>query len=93
MQSILKYMPILAGALVVAAFDPISLGLLKRPGDWGADVAVAEGRFGLAAGCLEQAGELVRIKEPVSPYLEITEITFSMSSPACLPKLIPSARP
>jgi 4-hydroxy-3-polyprenylbenzoate decarboxylase len=24
---------------------------------------------------LEQAGELVRIKEPVSPYLEITEIT------------------
>ena len=32
-----------AGALVVATFDPISLGLLKRPGDWGADIAVAEG--------------------------------------------------
>jgi glycine dehydrogenase subunit 1 len=32
-----------AGALVVASFDPISLGLLKRPGDWGADIAVAEG--------------------------------------------------
>lgn len=32
-----------AGALVVAAFDPISLGLLKRPGDWGADIAIAEG--------------------------------------------------
>jgi len=32
-----------AGALVVAAFDPISLGILKRPGDWGADIAVAEG--------------------------------------------------
>jgi glycine dehydrogenase subunit 1 len=32
-----------AGALVVAPFDPISLGLLKRPGDWGADIAVAEG--------------------------------------------------
>ncbi|HEY3393193.1 MAG TPA: aminomethyl-transferring glycine dehydrogenase subunit GcvPA [Lacipirellulaceae bacterium] len=32
-----------ADALVVAAFDPISLGLLKRPGDWGADIAVAEG--------------------------------------------------
>src|SRR6476659_656867 len=32
-----------AGALVVAAFDPISLGLLKRPGDWNADIAVAEG--------------------------------------------------
>jgi len=33
-----------AGALVVAAFDPISLGLLKRPGDWDADIAVAEGQ-------------------------------------------------
>jgi glycine cleavage system P protein (glycine dehydrogenase) subunit 1 len=33
-----------AGALVVQSFDPISLGLLKRPGDLGADVAVAEGQ-------------------------------------------------
>lgn len=37
-----------AGALLVAAFDPISLGLLKRPGDWnggdGADIAVCEGQ-------------------------------------------------
>jgi glycine dehydrogenase subunit 1 len=32
-----------AGALVIAAFDPISLGILKRPGDWGANIAVAEG--------------------------------------------------
>ncbi len=32
-----------AGALVVGVFDPISLGLLKRPGDWGADIAAAEG--------------------------------------------------
>ncbi len=32
-----------AGAKLVVAFDPISLGLLKRPGDQGADVAVAEG--------------------------------------------------
>jgi glycine dehydrogenase subunit 1 len=32
-----------AGAQVVGVFDPISLGLLKRPGDWGADIAAAEG--------------------------------------------------
>jgi glycine dehydrogenase subunit 1 len=32
-----------AGALLVSVFDPISLGLLKRPGDYGADIAVAEG--------------------------------------------------
>jgi glycine dehydrogenase subunit 1 len=32
-----------AGALLVVSFDPISVGLLKRPGDLGADVAVAEG--------------------------------------------------
>lgn len=32
------------GALSVVSFDPISLGLLKRPGDFGADIAVAEGQ-------------------------------------------------
>jgi glycine dehydrogenase subunit 1 len=29
---------------VVQAFDPISLGIMKRPGDYGVDIAVAEGQ-------------------------------------------------
>ncbi len=33
-----------AGAMLVVAVDPISLGLLKRPGDYGADIVVAEGQ-------------------------------------------------
>jgi glycine dehydrogenase subunit 1 len=33
-----------AGALLVALVDPISCGLLRRPGDCGADVVVAEGQ-------------------------------------------------
>jgi glycine dehydrogenase subunit 1 len=33
-----------AGTLVISVFDPISVGLLKRPGDCGADIAVAEGQ-------------------------------------------------
>jgi glycine cleavage system P protein (glycine dehydrogenase) subunit 1 len=32
------------GALYVTAFDPISLGVLKRPADYGSDIAVAEGQ-------------------------------------------------
>ncbi len=32
------------GALFVVSFDPISLGLLTRPGQYGADIAVAEGQ-------------------------------------------------
>jgi len=32
------------GALVVHIFDPISLGILKRPGELGVDIAVAEGQ-------------------------------------------------
>ncbi len=33
-----------AGALAVVSVDPISLGLLKRPADYGADIVVAEGQ-------------------------------------------------
>jgi glycine dehydrogenase subunit 1 len=32
-----------AGALVIAVFDPVSLGLLKNPGGYHASIAVAEG--------------------------------------------------
>lgn len=32
-----------AGALLISAFDPLSLGILRRPGDYGANIAIAEG--------------------------------------------------
>jgi glycine dehydrogenase subunit 1 len=39
------------GAIFIASFDPIGVGILKRPGDYGADIAVAEGQgLGTALG-------------------------------------------
>ncbi|WP_437205585.1 aminomethyl-transferring glycine dehydrogenase subunit GcvPA [Planctomicrobium sp. SH664] len=32
------------GALSVVSFDPLSVGILNRPGDYGADIGVAEGQ-------------------------------------------------
>ncbi len=32
------------GAIFIASFDPVCAGVLKRPGDYGADIAVAEGQ-------------------------------------------------
>jgi glycine dehydrogenase subunit 1 len=32
------------GALAIVSVDPVSLGLLRRPGDYGADIVVAEGQ-------------------------------------------------
>ncbi len=32
------------GARLIVAFDPVLAGILRSPGDWGADVAVAEGQ-------------------------------------------------
>jgi glycine dehydrogenase subunit 1 len=41
-----------AGALLIVVIDPISLGLLKRPDSYGADIAVGEGQsLGLGQVC------------------------------------------
>ncbi|HTS14802.1 MAG TPA: aminomethyl-transferring glycine dehydrogenase subunit GcvPA [Candidatus Sulfotelmatobacter sp.] len=32
------------GALLIVAFDPVCAGILRTPGDWGADIVVGEGQ-------------------------------------------------
>jgi glycine dehydrogenase subunit 1 len=56
------------GALFVVSFDPISTGILKRPGQYGADIAIGEGQSlgtpmaygGPYLGLLACRGEYVR---------------------------------
>ncbi len=43
-ENVLKINEIKGGALLVSYVDPISLGLVKPPGDYGADISVAEGQ-------------------------------------------------
>jgi len=54
-----------AGAVLIVAADPISCGLLKRPGDLGADIVIAEGQpLGIP---LQMGGPwcgLMAVKEP-----------------------------
>jgi len=41
-----------AGALLIASVNPVSLGLLAAPGDYGADIACGEGQpFGMTQSC------------------------------------------
>jgi glycine dehydrogenase subunit 1 len=56
-----------AGATVIVSADPVSLGLLRPPGAWGADVATAEGQgFGLP---MNYGGPLLGIFACQSAYL------------------------
>lgn len=53
-----------AGALFVAAVDPLSLAVLKAPGDYGADIAVGEG---------QTVGNPVNFGGPSFGFMVVTE--------------------
>jgi glycine dehydrogenase subunit 1 len=53
-----------AGALVVAGCDPIALGVLRPPGDWGADIAVGPTQpLGVHMNCGGGAGGYVASRD------------------------------
>ena len=43
-ENVLKVRDLLNGALLIAYVDPVSLGAVRPPGSYGADIAVAEGQ-------------------------------------------------
>jgi len=43
-ENVLKVKELLNGALLIAYVDPVSLGAVRPPGSYGADIAVAEGQ-------------------------------------------------
>jgi len=43
-MDVAKNVASMLGALLIVAFDPVAMGLLRTPGSYGADIAVAEGQ-------------------------------------------------